>query len=189
MTSLATRENTGIAQEVLEFFATGAEKDWQAALTKVEDDQHLVSLTVSRVADLLDLHGWTEPVGTYIGSYVTIKDHLPESKHDDAIEAIRLLKEEGRLVQLGRGRGKALVVLNSTEPLPAPEERPRHSESVIDADAALRAIRDSYLNMQSQVQSLQTENDDLKLQLASAEERIKQLYLRLDGEVPAVKDW
>ena len=172
------------ADKVLAFFVIGADKNWVEALSQVEPDADQVALIQSRVMDILVDHGWSEPVGTFVGSYVAIKDFLPESQHEDAIEMIRFLKDQGRLVQLGRGRGKAIVVVND-DPVPEPVS----DAPPLDADAALRAIRDSYLAMEGRVEKAEAENEDLRTQLASAEERIKQLYIRLDEKVPAKADW
>lgn len=173
------------ADQVLAFFAEHADSHWLEALGSVESDEDSVAQTQARVLDILAANGWTEPVGTYVGSYVAIKETLPESQHDEAIEAIRYLKERFRLVQHGRGRGKAIIVL-STEPLPEP---PPSETPPLDADAALRQIRDSYIGMQNYVKALEAKNEDLQLQLESANERIEQLYVRLDGKVPATQDW
>lgn len=183
MAPSATTEAT-FADHVLAYFVTGSNPDWQTALVDTGEEENQVASTVLRVTDLLHEHGWDEPVGTFVGSYVSIKEFLPESQHDQAIEEIRRLKDLGRLVQMGRGRGKALVIVNA-DPVPEPEPE---AAPPLDADAALKAIRDSYAQMQQDLKSKDAVIDDLKLQLESAEERIKQLYLRLDGAVP-VKDW
>lgn len=172
-----------IAEKVLDFFVAASESDWQEAIKSVEDDENIIDSVVERVTDIVGLHDWQTPVGAYLGSYASVKDIFEEHEYDDAIAAVRFLKEQDRIVQLGRGRGKAIIVINNDPlslddepiiPTTATAEVIATSTQAINPDHALEIVRETFSALLAERDELKATVQDLRMKLKSVIEATSQ---------------
>lgn len=107
-----TDESVEQANRLLTFLVDCSVKDWNGVMAATLNEKEL-EINHKTVEEKLAEYNLTEPVGAVRGGTGIAKDDagLPG---EEGQRAIRMLKVSGRLVQCGRGRGKCLIVLNST---------------------------------------------------------------------------
>lgn len=119
MTSQTVQRMTEIqitnANAILEYLVANAETDRDRWSEKLEelfpgDSYATVIMGIERA---MDSCGIDRPFGVFVGSTATAKEGSGIDG-DDAQLALQGLKDNRRIVQLGRGRGRAIVVLNNS---------------------------------------------------------------------------
>ena len=189
-----------VANAVLAHFVENSRKNWMQALREAfEDEDQALDKLVPQIQEQLELLEKDRPYGVFIGSTATAKE-----VHEDGeavVAAIRGLKANFRLFQAGRGRGRAIVVMDETPlsgtaptahratDLPPAVVHRDEEPTPIDVNATLLTLRNTWLNMESENASLRATSEDLVIQLESAQRRIQELLQRL-GEAPVpATDW
>lgn len=106
-----------LANELLEWLLANSHKEnWSGRIEDVfpGSEYETVIASVERVLSEL---GFERPVSVYIGSTASLKKDVSFSDtqvdSDQVQLAIQSLKDNYRILQLGRGRGRAIVVLDS----------------------------------------------------------------------------
>ena len=194
---MATTNKSTIEQAntLLEFLVGAANRAWQAVMTETLSDEEFKwgSATLEKA---LNANSLEEPFGAFAGGTGAAKDQAGLDG-ESAQEAIRLLKDTGRLVQLGKGRGKCLIVLRP-EPLEAadaPKAKTTRKAKAKTTTATTPPTQhrpvdeDIVANFQRQVQVLQemfaavvTERNELAATVADMHERLAG-HLQRDGDV------
>lgn len=97
------------ANRLLEFLVSQANPDWQKVLTQglTPTEMTQAEANVDAALNALDIEA---PVGAVVGGTGTAKDGAALPGEDGQI-AVQVLKDQHRLVQCGRGRGKFLMVI------------------------------------------------------------------------------
>lgn len=121
-------------------------------------------------------------------------------------QAIQALKKSGRLQQCGRGRGKCLVILNSTL-LPIDEaeegqEQPAEAndeeeQEVVDANnvpSLLRCVRDNYREVERQLRESRRNETHLSKLIEELQEQVNEknnqiTELENNAQIKAVATW
>jgi len=193
-----TQETIDNANKILSFLISRSHDDWRQVMEdKLEGKEFETNHT--NVAKKLKKFHLDEPVGAVAAGTGVIKQEVG-IEGEAGQKAINALKEAGRLLQCGRGRGKCLIVLSSNaildlpklaEPTEVPEEvkdqAPQEetpepvgqveasSDDMIEANnvsALTRAIRDNYRNMSKRVNELTRRCKTLEKQNAAYEQQI-----------------
>lgn len=114
------------SNDVLAILAAAAEDEtWDTHKDLVSELDQRTS--VERAKDLLTRADRAEPVGVFVGSTVRAQEYIADlddaPEIDDWPAVWKTLKAHGRIVQVGRGRGKLVMVIDDT-PITA-DETPR----------------------------------------------------------------
>lgn len=110
------------ADLILAYFVQHSRRNWMQAIRDTfPDDATIYDNTVQRVQEALDLLEFDRPHGVYVGPAVVPQDLVDDG--EAAAAAIRGLKSNLRLHQVGRGRGRLLIILDAT-PLSGSAETP-----------------------------------------------------------------
>lgn len=176
------------ANRVLEFLAAHAQANWTEVLTQVLPESEVDS-NVERINEKLAHLDLLTPVGAVAGGTAVFKDETGiEGEH--AQNAVALLKEQFRLHQCGRGRGKALVIL-SPEPLeghvahhavgtavtPAQAQGDDTDEVPQDVPAMLRHASDAYRAQQTRIAQLEKALAEREAAMMDLRQKLEQVQL------------
>lgn len=163
---------------------------WAERLSPLLNDKEFESARKAIRQKLPTAEGVEIPVKGIVPAGTTIANEaLPLAQKGEAAAAINLLKSTDRILQCGRGRGKALVIL-SNDPLPldtqVPDETTKaavSSESDEDIEVImandipnlLRAARDEYRNLKRRA-------EEAERNLSTAKNRVQELEVQIEGK-------
>lgn len=100
-----------LANEILAWLLANSDKDhWSERIEEMFPGTEYETVMASLERTMNDL-AITRPVSVFVGSTATLKESSG-STGDDAQLAIQALKDNNRILQLGRGRGRVIVVLS-----------------------------------------------------------------------------
>ncbi|HJS83782.1 MAG TPA: hypothetical protein VJ742_13215 [Nitrososphaera sp.] len=164
-----TAESLAQANDLLEFLVKKADKldkPWLDTLKGVLTDKEL-QVSHKAISERVEELGIDAPYGVVVGGTGLAKDEAGLAG-EDGQRAIRLLKASNRLLQSGRGRGKALVILLET---PISEKDFKSSASLasnlakvtseeiddLDTLAKIKLVQSDVRSMQSELAALRKE--------------------------------
>jgi orotate phosphoribosyltransferase len=188
--------DTTIANLILKFFVENSRRgNWQETLkTVLADSTEAASLdtTIARIEELVSLANRSAPVGVFVGSTVAAKDELGDGEVTTA--TVKALKEHGRLFQVGRGRGKAVVIIDDTpfpstsspsihEALPMAQVQRSNDGDNSNVAELLDRLRDMFAEQQEQLDRSTAISSELRQDLEAANNKINDLYARLEATV------
>lgn len=170
------------ANQLLAFLAERANKDWEKVFTEALGDTEL-ELNLRNVAQALERADKTRPLGAVFGGTGVAKAEAGLGG-EDSQRAVRLLKQTGRLLQAGKGRGKALLIIDATpleakdfaeaiakvgvaEPaptrvVPAVAEKPADFVAIDDVNGLLKAANTAYRDLAARYNELVRERKDME---------------------------
>lgn len=183
------------ANTLLAFLTDRSTPDWKSVFTQVLGEQEL-ELNVRNVTLALEKAQKDAPVGALLGGTGLAKAEAG-LEGEDSQRAVRLLKQTGRLIQAGKGRGKALCILSSeplkaedfaaaiakagvAEPAPTPvkpivAERPDNYVAIDDVPELLRAVANNFKTLSEQLDETQKDLRVTGKKLEESDQVIKEL--------------
>lgn len=178
------------ANQLLAFLTDRANANYQKVLTEALDEAEL-ELNLKNLDAALKRTKLDAPVGALLGGTGMAKAEAGLTG-EDSQRAVRLLKQNDRLIQAGKGRGKALIVLNakplSKDDFVAEVAKPKavKKEAVHAPDAPgvigatdvpnlLRAANNEYKSLLQRHAELSKVYDETKIKLAEATTRTEAL--------------
>lgn len=105
-----TKTALGQANQLLDFLVARCNPSWKEVLIEALSESEL-ELNIHNVTLALKQYDITTPYGAVLGGTGVAKVQAG-LEGEDTQKAVKLLKHTGRLLQAGKGRGKALVILN-----------------------------------------------------------------------------
>ena len=108
------------ANALLEWLVSNANSDWERILSQTLDNTKEAETNAARARRTLERLNRSEPVGALVGGTNIAKTEAG-FEGELATEAMQLLKQTNRVQQAGRGRGRALIVLDG-RPLDGDED-------------------------------------------------------------------
>lgn len=165
------------ANTLLKFLSERTYDDWENVLKNHLSEREL-EINLRNVTEALERLGFERPVGAVVGGTGLAKAEAG-LEGEDSQRAVRLLKQTGRLLQAGKGRGKALLILDATPleakdfaaavaragvPDPAPavvkpvvQERPDDFVAINDVPNLLRAANNAHRDLVGRFEELARE--------------------------------
>lgn len=174
--------------------------DWQQLLIDLLTPSEY-QLNLHNVQAALELSGQEKPLGAVKGGTGSIKSAAGLSG-EDSQRAIRLLKKSGRLIQAGKGRGKALVLL-SGEHLSMDSFTARAVGAVggaqgefpsVPADdipGLLRVIRESFKDLTSSYEAMKATVAEKEARIEALSKELQAVHVELERTkaAQAVATW
>lgn len=149
------------ANKLLAYLRDHVDADWSSVLNRVLSPTEFTSL-LGTINAALTAVGTIAPAGAFLGGTGALK--TVAGLGPDAMEAIRLAKITGRIVQAGQGRGRAIVLI-SAEPISRSGRLESHSSSSsfeLDVEATLLALRNRYRRLTDELATVTRERDELR---------------------------
>lgn len=192
------------ANQLLVFLAERANKEWEGVFKEALGEAEL-ELNLRNVAQALERSGASRPVGAVFGGTGMAKAEAGLGG-EDSQRAVRLLKQTGRLLQAGKGRGKALLVLDATpleakdfadaiakvgvaepEPnrvVPAVAERPKDFVAVDDVNGLLKAANVAFRDLAARYNELVRERSDME----ARNDKLTQMVAERDARIAELEE-
>jgi len=159
-----------IANEILTHLVVRSSSSWAAALHDL-----MLSEEATKYTAALARKYNTENARTYTKGFADLHAQLPNISKEDFKEATSLLKERGKIVQYGKGKGVAIIILDSTT---IPEEegwiRPDDFSALLKAAASYVPEME---RMQIEVTRLRSDLEEANETIAALQEQVKLNYL------------
>lgn len=160
-TQAMSPEQVTNANQILSYLSDNVESGWQQQINRHFPEHDAFDAAMTAVDRAMQARDVRVPTGVFVGSTAAAKAGAG-LEGEDAQIAIQALKDNKRIIQLGRGRGKLLVLIDNTPLEVSDRIEPRKSASARRGNG-------------EETQALQTENAELREQVKVLEGNIADL--------------
>lgn len=163
------------ANTVLDYGVTNGRTFWKTGILEAyPGEKEKASAAIGLCESKLQKMGITKPVGSFPGSPHTLVSLALGSKTlpSQASVLIRLLKDNGRIIQVGGGHGKATLIISADH---LEEGNQSLSVSRSDGSALVESIRDLTYGYEQDIKVLSAEVEDKTREIAELKARVDSL--------------